>query len=88
MFHIFITPTFERSIKKIKDQNVMNDYVQALSFLEKDPLNKRKIFNIKKLKNIKPGVWRIKIGDYRIRYDVEENRVIFHLISHRKDIYR
>jgi mRNA-degrading endonuclease RelE of RelBE toxin-antitoxin system len=45
MFHIFVTPTFERSIKKIKDKNIMIGYV-------------------------------------------DENRVILHLISHRKDIYR
>lgn len=88
MFHIFVTPTFERALKKIKDENIMNDYVEVLKILEKDPLNKTKRFNIKKLKNIKPGVWRIRIGDYRIRYDVEEDKVILHLISHRKDIYR
>jgi len=41
-----------------------------------------------KLTSIKIGHWRIRIGDYRIRYDIEGNKVILLRILHRKDIYR
>jgi mRNA-degrading endonuclease RelE of RelBE toxin-antitoxin system len=34
------------------------------------------------------GQWRIRVGDYRIRYDIEGNRVLLYRVRHRKDIYR
>lgn len=41
-----------------------------------------------KLASIKIGKWRIRIGDYRIRYDIEGDKVVLLRILHRKDIYR
>ncbi len=87
MFKIFVTPTFERSFKKASSGFSKKDYFEVLNILETDPLNTSRKYNIRKLKNLKPGVWRIRFGNYRIRYDVESNLVILHLISHRKDIY-
>jgi mRNA-degrading endonuclease RelE of RelBE toxin-antitoxin system len=28
------------------------------------------------------------VGDYRIRYDIEEDQVLLYRVRHRKDIYR
>ena len=38
-----------------------------------------------KLTSIKIGQWRIRIGDYRIRCDIEGNKVILLRILHRKN---
>lgn len=37
-----------------------------------------------------PGFWRIKVGDYRIVYTINETEVIVLVVrvAHRKDIYR
>jgi mRNA interferase RelE/StbE len=34
-----------------------------------------------------PGRWRFRVGDYRIRFDIEGRRLVFHRVRHRRDIY-
>ncbi len=38
--------------------------------------------------NVKVGPWRYRVGDYRVRYDVEDQVVILHIVRHRKEVYR
>jgi len=33
------------------------------------------------------GLWKIRVGDYRIVYEIEEEKVTVWAIRHRKDIY-
>jgi mRNA interferase RelE/StbE len=40
------------------------------------------------LTNVPIGKWRIRVGDYRIRYDIEGDQVLLYRVRHRKDIYR
>ena len=43
----------------------------------------------RKLVNEKgPGLWRFRVGDYRIRFDMEDRRLIFYRVRHRREIYR
>ena len=43
----------------------------------------------RKLVNEKgPGVWRFRVGDYRMRFDIEGRRLIFYRVRHRREIYR
>ena len=37
-----------------------------------------------------PNLWRIRVGDYRIVYEIHDGRVLILVlkIGHRKDIYR
>jgi len=91
-FFVFTTPGFDRELKKIvkKDRDVITTYEKALGTLFVDPLNLKKIRDIKKLAGVKQseGEWRIRMGNYRIRYDVIHNRVILHTIKNRKDVYK
>ncbi len=32
-------------------------------------------------------LWKLRVGDYRVVFDVEENKVYIHAIGHRKHIY-
>ncbi len=41
-----------------------------------------------KLKDTLQGKYRVRVGDYRIRFDVLETKVFLHRVGHRKDIYR
>ncbi len=88
MFQVLITPTFEKNFKKLDDPRVKDKFLRVIEILERDPYNKEGKFQIKKLRNIKPGEWRFRIGDYRLRYDIEDDKVILHFIKHRKDIYK
>ena len=42
--------------------------------------------NIKKLKNHQP-VFRLRVGDYRVLFDVEDDLIIVARIKHRKEAY-
>lgn len=58
---------------------------KALLELKKDPHSSP---NIKKLRNVEIGQWRMRIGDWRLRYDVVDNEIHLHIIRQRKDVYR
>ena len=45
------------------------------------------IVNIKKLVNFIPA-YRLRVGDYRILFDIEENKVIISRILHRQSSYK
>ena len=41
-----------------------------------------------RLKQSLSGLWKIRVGDYRIVYETEEKKVTVWAIRHRKDVYR
>lgn len=42
----------------------------------------------KKLKGKqRPGQWRFRVGDYRVRFDLEGNKLVFYRVRHRSEIY-
>ncbi len=65
--------------------NVKPKVEKVLLELKKDP---RSSGNIKKLTNISVGIYRMRIGDFRLRYDIHEKEIHLHIIRHRKDVYR
>lgn len=34
-----------------------------------------------------PGRWRFRVGDYRIRFDIEGRILLFYRVRHRREIY-
>lgn len=42
--------------------------------------------NIKKLSNFKPA-YRLRVGDYRVLFDIYEDRIEISAIKHRKESY-
>lgn len=58
---------------------------KALLELKENPHSAR---NIKKLTNVDVGVFRLRIGDFRLRYDVLGDVIHLHIIRHRKDVYK
>ncbi len=34
-----------------------------------------------------PGRWRFRVGDYRIRFDIEGHALLFYRVRHRREIY-
>jgi len=34
-----------------------------------------------------PGHWRFRVGDYRIRFDIEGRVLLFYRVCHRREIY-
>lgn len=88
---LVVTPPYERDVRKLCKQNkallaIVKDMQRVL---KKDPYNTSHIYNIKKLTSVAQGEgqYRIRQGDYRIRYDIVKKDVVLTAFKHRKDIY-
>ena len=44
--------------------------------------------NIIALKGLLKGLFRMKVGDYRVVFKIESNKITIVSILHRKDVYR
>lgn len=80
-------PTFIKDLKNLKSNSIypsIKKLVMIDFLLYKDL---RDIQNLKKIKGVK-NAYRIRIGDYRIGFFFEENKIIFSRVLHRKEMYR
>ncbi len=41
-----------------------------------------------KLRGVHVGQWRLRVGPYRIRYDITEDAVFILRVGHRREVYR
>lgn len=83
MFKISITSRAEKDLKRLERQT-KNRVASAISGLagEPRPIGCRKIQS-------EEGVWRIRIGDWRIAYiiDVSKQEITIIRIAHRREFY-
>ncbi len=84
-FRILLSPKAAKDIKKLERQ-VLSKVDKALLSLAKNPYPR----GIKILQDTKLPQCRIRIGDYRILYDVfNKDRTVYVIrIGHRKDVYK
>ncbi|RNI39160.1 type II toxin-antitoxin system RelE/ParE family toxin [Hanamia caeni] len=83
---VIITKQFEKDTEKElspKMQLRLADIIEELQKVSKPS----EINNIKKLKGFK-SAYRIKMGDYRIGFILEDNLIKLSRIMNRKEIYR
>ena len=63
------------------------DHTQARRIIEKIRLMQDELAgDVKRLTNITPE-FRLRVGDYRILFEVEAGKVIIYRVRHRKDAY-
>ncbi len=80
-------PSFIKDLKRLKNNQ---NYNKIKNLVTKKIPNCEKITEIKNLKKIKgdDNAYRIRIGDYRIGFFLEFDKIIFSRVLHRKEIYR
>ena len=71
----------QKDLKNI-DDSVVKVILLAINSLKDFP----NISNIKKLKNHKP-IYRKRVGDFRILFDVDDDTIYVGRILHRKEAY-
>ena len=83
MYNVTITSRAERELRRL-DRPVKNRMVAAILALNSDP----RPAGCLKVKS-EEGVWRIRIGDWRVGYQIDDvNReVIVIRIGHRSEFY-
>jgi len=74
-----------RAYKDIRDLDytIRKRLKIALERLKKAPFH-----SAQKLINPAFGTYRLRIGDYRVIFDVDGDKIIVLRVGHRKDIYR
>jgi mRNA interferase RelE/StbE len=84
LFKVKSLPSFERDFKKLPQIAQKKIDHEILSFSSNPyPKNSKKLVGQK-------AAYRIKVGDYRLIYEVDADQHIVYLLrtAHRKDIYR
>ena len=80
-YQLVISDRFRRDLRRLPVL-AHRRVLEALAVLEQNP------YEGTHLTNVALGAWRIRVGDYRIRYDIEGNQVLLYRVRHRRDIYR
>jgi len=80
-YEIVIKPLAEKDLRNI----TRNDSVKILQkiILLKNDLQG----DVKKLTNFTPE-YRLRVGNYRVLFDLNDNIISVYRVSHRKDIYK
>jgi mRNA-degrading endonuclease RelE of RelBE toxin-antitoxin system len=80
-------PTFIKDIKNLKSTSSYSA-IQNLVFTDILAVqNLKEISNLKKLKG-DDNAYRIRVGDYRIGFFLEDDTITFARVLHRREFYR
>lgn len=82
MYSILLTKRALKDLDKI-DANSRIRIAERLKVLTADPF-----ISSKKLTSSIIGTYRFRIGDFRVIFDLEDDKIIILRIGHRKDIYK
>ena len=80
---IVFTRSAERDMDKL-DRPVKGRLGAALAAIEPDT---RRSPNVRKMQGA-PDRYRLRVGDYRIVYDLVRRDLVVLLVSHRSDVYK
>jgi mRNA interferase RelE/StbE len=81
-YNLVYTRRAIRDIEKL-DPRIKKRLGKALLRYKEEPLR-----YAERLTEPKLGTYRLRIGDYRIIFDIEENEIVVLRVGHRKEIYR
>ena len=78
--------TFEKDLRKVRDKTLLRKVKAVIEVVEATQ-SLDAIANLKKLKDDE-GYFRIRIGDYRIGLFLEQDKLLFVRVLHRREFYR
>lgn len=84
MYRVHFSKSAEKEIAALPGP-IVKRIAKAIDGLEVNP----RPSGCKKLKGSKDSLWRIRIGDYRVVYSIEDVLLIVDIrkVGHRKDVY-
>lgn len=77
---------FSKDLDHINQKSVKSGILRLITLVE-SAQNFQEIPNLKKLAGFK-SAYRVRVGDYRIGFFYEHNKIVFARVAHRKDIYK
>ena len=73
--------------KAIKDLDSLQPDIATRIVVKTSRLSLNLEGDVKRLTNFTPE-YRLRVGDYRVLFEVEGNRVIVYRVRHRREVYR
>lgn len=85
-FKVEITTSAAKEFKKLP-KLIKEKVKEMVGFLEQNP--RSEFLNIKKMKG-PADLYRVRIGDYRVVYEIKDNKFVILIIKlgHRKEVYK
>lgn len=80
-YRLLPTKRFEDDFRELP-KRVQGQVLKALERIQAGPHHGRRLVNVA------VGRWRYRVGHYRIRYDIDGQVIVLHVVRHRKDVYR
>lgn len=84
-FTVKLTPSFLKDLERLPAK-VQEKVLEDLTHLERNPFGPPP--KVKRLKGKGIGQWRLRVGQYRVRYDIVGKDVPLYRVRHRKEIHR
>jgi mRNA interferase RelE/StbE len=83
-YSIHLAPSAERDLAAL-DKPIQRRVVARIDSLSDNP----RPAGVKKLQG-EPNAWRVRVGDYRIVYTIENDLLVILVVKvgHRRDVYR
>jgi len=73
--------------RALKDCKSIDKKVLQIIFSKLEILSDDLQGDVKKLTNFTPE-YRLRVGDYRVLFETERDRIIIYRIQHRKEVYK
>lgn len=87
MYEVIYSESVKKQLKKLDKQTarIIKNWIEKNLINTIDPRTKGK-----PLKGNLKGIWRYRVGDYRIFATIEDDRLVIFLfdIGHRKEVYK
>ncbi|WP_432821824.1 type II toxin-antitoxin system RelE family toxin [Trichloromonas sp.] len=88
VYRIELTPAADKALAKVakSNRNLLKRLDQALLSLAENPVP----VGSKQLAGEDPPIYRVRVGDYRILYQIEDDVLVVLVVhvGHRKEVYR
>lgn len=79
---ILLTKNAKKDIDRL-DNVIQKRIAKKLIYLKSDPINLSK-----SLVDFEQGQYRYRVGDFRICFDIDGNKIVVNRIRHRKEVYK
>jgi mRNA interferase RelE/StbE len=79
---ILLTKNSKKDIEKL-DEVIQKRVAKKLNYLKSNPITLSK-----RLIDFQQGQYRFRVGDFRICFDIDNNKIIINRIRHRKEVYQ
>jgi mRNA interferase RelE/StbE len=80
-YRLVISNRFTKDLRQL-DPQIRERILQALAKLEENPYQGEKVLAQE------TGTWRLRVGDWRLRYDIVGEEVHLLRVRHRREVYR